>query len=217
VPFARVLTPVAVLVLVAAGCGSDEATRSAGAGDGRPEAPAGMQLLGAQDVVIAVPDSWTQVDADPCRLMLPDRSYVLEESPSSTSALMAQAKECRTSGARDETTTYQPTDESLSVTRGPVYSIIVKGADDPDPTPTPLVRDGLDVEAWVDCADLGGDFGVVSCGATWELRDQDLSFSVQVPGDGGPELLEQMSDSIQRLPEGWTTSETDGTVVRAPD
>lgn len=212
---ARVLALVATLVMSVAGCGSDEA--ASGGSDGRPEAPEGMQLIGAEGIVIAVPDAWVHVDSDPCLVFLPDRTYVLRESPGNAAGLEDLAERCRESGALDRAGGSAPGDESLTVGIGPQYFSFVGGADDPPATPTPLVRGDLTVNAWVQCDDLGEGIGVITCMATWSVQDEDLAFSVVVPGDGGRELLEEMDSSIRRLPDGWTTSETDGTVVRDED
>ncbi|MFB9313123.1 hypothetical protein [Nocardioides plantarum] len=183
----------------------------------RPEPPAGMKFVGANGIVIAVPDTWTQVEADECDPFLPDRTYVLQgragtgDGPVDYEALAEACNARRTEPARGSA---EPTprgsspfpDESLTVSTGSSDMAFLIMGDGPDPTPVASTSNGLDLYSYVDCAQG-------QCQGLWSIGDDHVGFAAQVDPVGGKALLEAMGRSIRRLPAGWTTSEVDGTVV----
>lgn len=71
---------------------------------------------------------------------------------------------------------------------------------------TPETRGGLELYRYTDC-------DRDQCLAFWTVDAAAVVLSVEVDPVGGPALIEEMDRSIRRLPPGWTTSGTDGTVV----
>lgn len=175
-------------------------------------APEGARYVGAEDYVIAVPDSWTRTFPDPCSALLPDRTWAVADRRPLLDPATAeqQAKECQ---VRVDATEPGPdyevltADETLTVTIGPLEILSIGGADDPTPMPRRVTSNGVELVRSTSCSD-------VDCQATWTVDGADVSFSVQVPPRGGQRLLDEMEASIRRLPAGWTTSAETGLVVR---
>lgn len=199
---------VLLAMLVPAGCDatSSEARLDP---DGAPVPPAGMRYVGVDGIVIAVPEGWTRGDVDPCGLPQPDRTYALEVAPRrSVRELRAGQARCTRSGAYESIDpALAASDESLVFSSGEYLLTSVSMAGQPEPAPTPVPRNGLAVEVYDDCGD-----GYTRCAATWVLPDESVAIRAELPGDSD-DLLATMGDSIRRLPDGWTTSPTDGTVV----
>ena len=195
-------------LLVPAGCDatSSETGRDP---DGPPTPPAGMRYVGVGGIVIAVPESWTQADVDPCGLPQPDRTYAVAVVPRrSARGLRAGQERCTRSGAYESIdSALAEADESLVVSSGEYLLTSVSMAGQPEPAPTPEPRNGLAVAVYDDCGD-----GHSRCAATWVLPDESVAIRAELPG-GSDDLLATMGDSIRRLPAGWTTSTPDGTVV----
>lgn len=188
--------------LLLAGCtGSTGAGGSDGAVAPRPAAPAGMQLLGADGVVIAVPASWKQVETV-CPPAPVDGAYVVgpEEQPELTEVTAG----CAFGGD-------SPLSNFLEIRPGgPVVTMSL--ATDPVTSAPALPidhRSGFEVLYRYACADS-------TCRATWQLADHDVLFAVAVDAAGGLDVLAAMDASLQVLPAGWTTAD-DGTVARDQD
>jgi hypothetical protein len=205
-PVAGALTLLALLV--PAGCDATSSETSTDP-DGPPAPPAGMRYVGVDDIVIAVPETWTQADVDPCGLPQPDRTYAVEVAPRrSARQLRVGQQRCTDSGAYESIDpALAASDESLVFSSGEYLLTSVSMAGQPEPAPTPVPRNGLAVEVFDDCDD-----GYTRCAATWVLPDVSVAIRAELPGDAD-DLLTTMGDSIRRLHEGWTTSPTDGTVV----
>jgi hypothetical protein len=193
-------------LLVPAGCDATSAETTADP-DGPPTPPAGMRYVGVDDVVVAVPETWTQADVDPCGLPQPDRTYAVTVVPRRSARQLRAAQERCARAYESVDPALAASDESLVFSSGEYLTTSVSIAGQPEPAATPVPRDGLDVEVYDDCGD-----GWSRCAATWVLPDASVAIRAELPGDSD-DLLATMGDSIRSLPEGWTTSPTDGTVV----